>query len=184
MTHQALDQAHDLNPRGLKHRTKVAYLLGFHILTQQRHQQQHQVGSGNKFTQMYENLRRDGVPFRGGGGGGGFSGGGGATGGGGGGGGRFRTTGGSVLRPGDEGYDEEADLAAAIFASNISATGAAGGAGAGGPRGGGAGGLPAASGGEFLAEGLWRLVLDLGGGVCCVEARGVYCCGVVWCVVC
>lgn len=106
-----------------------------------------QVGSGNKFTQMYENLRRDGVPFRGGSGGGG----GGATarrGSGGGGGGRFRTTGGSVLRPGDEGYDEEADLAAAIFASSISATGAAGGAGASGARGGGAGGLPAASGGE------------------------------------
>eukprot|EP00903_Cladosiphon_okamuranus_P013042 g12167.t1 len=105
---------------------------------------QRMVGSGNKFTQMYENLRRDGVPFRGGSGDsasarGGYAAAAGA-------GGRFRSAGGSVLRPGDEGYDEEADLAAAIFASSISATGGAGGAGAAGARGGGAGGLPAASG--------------------------------------
>ncbi|CAM9271567.1 unnamed protein product, partial [Scytosiphon promiscuus] len=95
------------------------------------------VGSGNRFTQMYENLRRDGVQFRrgsgsrgGGDGGGRFrsSGSGGGSGGDGGGG-RFRSGGGGALRPGDEGYDEEADLAAAIFASSISA--GAGGAGVG-----------------------------------------------------
>ncbi|CAN0069797.1 unnamed protein product, partial [Hapterophycus canaliculatus] len=108
------------------------------------------VGAGNRFTQMYENLRRDGVPFRrgSGGGGGGDSGalrsvGAAMARGGGGGGGRFRSSGGAPLRPGDEGYDEEADLAAAIFASSISAGGGGIGSGAAAL---GASGLPAADG--------------------------------------
>ncbi|CAM9280556.1 unnamed protein product, partial [Ectocarpus sp. 6 AP-2014] len=129
------------------------------------------VGSGSRFTQLYENLRRDGVLFRGGSGSGGRNGaigagamgrgfgGGRGGGGGGGGGGRFRSAGGSVLRPGDEGYDEEADLAAAIFASSISGTGGGdgGGGGSGSGGGGGAGGravnsgLPTAENGELLS---------------------------------
>eukprot|EP00904_Undaria_pinnatifida_P003699 jgi/Undpi1/1332/HiC_scaffold_11.g04724.m1 len=107
------------------------------------------VGTGNRFSQAYVNLRRDGVPFRGAGGGG--DGGGGGLGGfgGGGGGGAFASSNSTArgargtalrrdhrgagstrgLQPGDEGYDEEADLAAAIMASSLSAAGGGGGGG-------------------------------------------------------
>lgn len=75
------------------------------------------------------NLRRDGVQFRGSAGGGGGAGAGGygargarnvAVGG------QLRTATARVLQPGDEGYDEEADLAAAIFESSLGATAGAG----------------------------------------------------------
>lgn len=79
------------------------------------------VGSGNRFTQAYTNLRRDGVQFRGSAHGGGSSGGSGGGRSRGPGGGQFRSVGGRTLQPGDEGYDEEADLAAAIFESTIGA---------------------------------------------------------------
>lgn len=141
--------------RGAKLTGRVFVRLQFSLLLSRRPIKK--VGTGNRFSQAYVNLRRDGVPFRGAGGGsgsgafsshggssmGGF-GGGGASAGMGSGGGAFASSSSRGarasatsrgLQPGDEGYDEEADLAAAIMASSLSAAG--GGGGGGGGQGGG-----------------------------------------------
>eukprot|EP00752_Nemacystus_decipiens_P002649 g2479.t1 len=111
------------------------------------HNKDDEVGFGKKFIRLYETLKRDRVPFRGGSGGHATS----AVARDGGVGGRFRTTAGSALPPGDEGYDEELDLASKIFDSTLSTTKVA--ALAGGDRSGGAGGLAAASGdGGMLSD--------------------------------
>lgn len=99
-----------------------------------------QVGPGNKFTQTYTSLRRDGVEFRGSSSGGR--------------GGRSRDVrrvegryGGKpaasrrVLQPGDKGYDEEVDLAAAIYESSLGLSAEEGGGNSG--IGGGGGGAAA-----------------------------------------